>query len=212
MKAIIQEIFNAILSGNIELAKEKTEIALGDNLDPSEILNAGMIAAMAEVGERFEQGDYFAPEMLVSARAMQQGLSILKPHLQQVDLVSQGKVVIGAVKGDLHDIGKNLVIMMLEGAGFEVIDLGINVPSDMFIEAINQEGAEIVAMSSLLTTTKPNMKVVIDSLSDAGVRDQVKVIIGGAPVTQDFADEIGANGYAADASRAVKLAKSLVQT
>lgn len=210
MESIIQEIFEAILVGNANLAKEKVQTALDVNLDPSEILNTGMIAAMAEVGERFEKGDYFVPEMLIAARAMQQGLSILKPHLKQSDLVSQGKVVIGTVKGDLHDIGKNLVSMMLEGAGFELIDLGTDVPAVKFIESVRGNGANVVAMSALLTTTMPQMKTVIGALDEAGLRDQVKVIIGGAPVTESYAQEIGADGYAADASRAAKVTKQLL--
>lgn len=206
----LQELFNAILAGNAETAKQQVQAALDLDLDPSLILNEGMIAAMAEVGERFEKGEYFVPEMLIAARAMQQGLSILKPHLQQSDLVSQGKVVIGTVKGDLHDIGKNLVSMMLEGAGFELVDLGTDVSSDKFLEAVRESGADVIAMSALLTTTMPNMKTVIETLKDGGLRDKVKVIIGGAPVTESYAQEIGADGYASDASRAVKLTKSLL--
>jgi 5-methyltetrahydrofolate--homocysteine methyltransferase len=210
MSQELQELFDAILSGNAELAKEQVQAALDLNLEPSQILNEGMIAAMAEVGERFEKGEYFVPEMLIAARAMQQGLTILKPHLQQSDIVSQGKVVIGTVKGDLHDIGKNLVSMMLEGAGFEMIDLGTDVSADKFLEAVKDVPADVIAMSALLTTTMPQMKTVIETLKEAGIRDQVKVIIGGAPVTDSYAQEIGADGYAADASRAVKLAKSLL--
>jgi 5-methyltetrahydrofolate--homocysteine methyltransferase len=206
----LQDLFNAILAGNAELAKQQVQAALDLELDPTQILNEGMIAAMSEVGERFEKGEYFVPEMLIAARAMQQGLSILKPHLQDSDLVSQGKVVIGTVKGDLHDIGKNLVSMMLEGAGFELVDLGTDVSADKFLEAVKDSKADVVAMSALLTTTMPNMKTVIETLNESGLRDQVKVIIGGAPVTESYAQEIGADGYASDASRAVKLAKSLL--
>jgi len=206
----LQELFNAILAGNAESAKQQVQAALDLDLDPSKILNEGMIAAMAEVGERFEKGEYFVPEMLIAARAMQQGLSVLKPHLQQSDLVSQGKVVIGTVKGDLHDIGKNLVSMMLEGAGFELVDLGTDVSSDKFLAAVRESEADVVAMSALLTTTMPNMKTVIEALKEGGLRDKVKVIIGGAPVTESYAQEIGADGYASDASRAVKLTKALL--
>jgi 5-methyltetrahydrofolate--homocysteine methyltransferase len=205
-----QELFDAILAGNADLAKEKVQANLDLNLDPSQILNQGMIAAMAEVGERFEKGDYFVPEMLIAARAMQQGLTILKPHLQQSDIVSEGKVVIGTVKGDLHDIGKNLVSMMLEGAGFEMVDLGTDVSADKFLESVKEADADVVAMSALLTTTMPGMKTVIDTLKEAGLRDKVKVIIGGAPVTESYAQEIGADGYASDASRAVKVTKALL--
>lgn len=210
MEHVVQELFNAVLAGNADLTKEKVQAALNNNLDPSQILNKGLIAAMAEVGERFEQGDYFVPEMLIAARAMQGGLSILKPHLKQSDLMSEGKVVIGTVKGDLHDIGKNLVSMMLEGAGFEIVDLGTDVPADKFVEVARNVGADVIAMSSLLTTTMPNMKTVIESLDEAGMNDRVKVIIGGAPVTESYAKEIGADGYAADASSAVKITKSLL--
>jgi 5-methyltetrahydrofolate--homocysteine methyltransferase len=210
MRQELQELFNAILSGNAELAKGQVQAALDLNLEPSQILNEGMIAAMAEVGERFEKGEYFVPEMLIAARAMQQGLLILKPHLQQSDLVSQGKVAIGTVKGDLHDIGKNLVSMMLEGAGFEMVDLGTDVSAEKFLETVKNASIDVIAMSALLTTTMPQMKTVIEVLKEAGLRDQVKVIIGGAPVTETYAQEIGADGYAADASRAVKLTKNLL--
>ena len=169
-----------------------------------------MIAAMKEVGRLFEEGDYFVPEMLIAARAMQAGMALLKPHLLSSEVKSAGRVAIGTVKGDLHDIGKNLVALMLEGAGFEVIDLGVDVPPEKFVDAITNSGADIVAFSALLTTTMPNMKVTIDAIQAAGLRDKVKVIIGGAPVTQAYADQIGADGYSADASRAVSLAKSLM--
>jgi 5-methyltetrahydrofolate--homocysteine methyltransferase len=207
----IQELFNAVITGNADLTKEKVQSALDSNIDPPQILNEGMIAAMAEVGERFENGEFYVPEMLIAARAMQQGLSILKPHLQQSDLVSEGKVVIGTVKGDLHDIGKNLVAMMLEGAGFEVVDLGTDVTEDKFLRAAQDNEAQVVAMSALLTTTMPNMKSVIEAFQEAGLREEIKVLIGGAPVTETYAEEIGADGYAADASRAVKITKSLLQ-
>jgi 5-methyltetrahydrofolate--homocysteine methyltransferase len=165
---------------------------------------------MAEVGKRFEEGEFYVPEMLIAARAMQSGLALLKPHLQQTDLQSSGKVVIGTVKGDLHDIGKNLVAMMLEGAGFEIIDLGTDVSPDKFVAAAREHQADFVAMSALLTTTMPNMKVTIDALQAAGIRQQVKVLIGGAPVTENFVRQVGADGYAPDASRAVAVAKSLL--
>jgi len=210
MNQEIKELYDAILGGDANLTKEKIQAALDSNLDPSEILNTGMISAMAEVGERFEKGEYFMPEMLISAHAMQQGLPVLKPYLQQSDLVSEGKVVIGTVKGDLHDIGKNLVSMMLEGAGFELLDLGTDVPAEKFVEAVSDGGVDIVALSALLTTTMPQMKTIIGALTEAGLRDQVKVLIGGAPVTESFAKEVGADGYAADASRAVKVTKSLL--
>lgn len=210
MNQEIKELYDAILEGDANLTKEKIHAALDINLAPSEILNTGMISAMAEVGERFEKGEYFVPEMLIAAHAMQQGLPVLKPYLQQSDLVSEGKVVIGTVKGDLHDIGKNLVSMMLEGAGFELLDLGTDVPAEKFVEAVSDGGVDIVALSALLTTTMPQMKTTIGALIEAGLRDHVKVIIGGAPITESYAQEIGADGYAADASRAVKVTKSLL--
>ena len=166
---------------------------------------------MKEVGNLFEQGEYFVPEMLIAARAMQRGMAILKPFLQQANVVSAGKVVIGTVKGDLHDIGKNLVSLMLEGAGFEIHDLGTDVSPEEFVQAVLATGAEIVALSALLTTTMPNMKSTLDSLTKAGLRDRVKVIVGGAPVTEQFSMQIGADGSAADASRAVSLAQSLIE-
>jgi len=210
MNQKFQELFEAILSGNAEKAKLEVQSALDLNLDPSQILNQGMIAAMAEVGERFEKGEYYVPEMLIAARAMQHGLIILKPRLQQSDLVSEGKVVIGTVKGDLHDIGKNLVSMMLEGAGFEMVDLGTDVSTEKFLQAVQESSANVLAMSALLTTTMPGMKTVIEALKEAGLRDRVKVIIGGAPITESYAKEIGADGYASDASRAVKMTKTLL--
>jgi 5-methyltetrahydrofolate--homocysteine methyltransferase len=165
---------------------------------------------MTEVGRRFEEGDYYVPEMLIAARAMKGGLAILKPLLADSDVQPLGKIVLGTVKGDLHDIGKNLVGMMLEGAGFEIVDLGVDVASEKFIEAVETGGIDVLGMSALLTTTMPLMKATIDGLVEAQLRDQVKIIVGGAPVTQSYADDIGADGYAPDASRATSLAKSLV--
>jgi 5-methyltetrahydrofolate--homocysteine methyltransferase len=211
MEPVISEIFEAILEGQQKKAIEKVNQALAENVDPSVILNEGMVKAMAEVGRLFEEGEYFVPEMLIAARAMQSGLAILKPHLAQADVKSSGKVVAGTVKGDLHDIGKNLVAMMLEGAAFEIVDLGSDVSPDKFVEAVRSTGADIVAMSALLTTTMPNMKTTIEALEAAGLRDKVKVIVGGAPLTPEYAKQIGADGYAADASRAVALAKSLIE-
>jgi len=210
MEPIIKEIFDSILNGDQNTAIKKVNEAIDKGIDPSNILNEGMVAAMAEVGRLFEEGEYFVPEMLISARAMQSGLSILKPKLVQADIKAVGKVVAGTVKGDLHDIGKNLVCMMLEGAAFEIIDLGSDVTPEKFVNAIKEKGANIVAMSALLTTTMPNMKTTIQALKDAGLRDKVKVMVGGAPLTPQYAQEIGADGYAPDASRAVALAKSLM--
>jgi 5-methyltetrahydrofolate--homocysteine methyltransferase len=210
MQPVISEIYEAILEGQQKKAVEKVNQALAENVDPSIILNEGMVKAMAEVGRLFEEGEYFVPEMLIAARAMQNGLAILKPHLVQADIKSSGKVVAGTVKGDLHDIGKNLVAMMLEGAAFEIVDLGSDVSPEKFVEAVRTSGADIVAMSALLTTTMPNMKTTIEALEAAGLRDKVKVIVGGAPLTPEYAKQIGADGYAADASRAVALAKSMI--
>ncbi len=210
MDDILKSLFDAILDGDVEGARSNVQKALDAQLDKTIILNDGMIAAMREVGCRFEAGEYFVPEMLISARAMQTGMAILKPHLQQTDIKSSGKVVIGTVKGDLHDIGKNLVTLMLEGAGFEVKDLGVDVSIEKFVQATREENPDIVAMSALLTTTMQMMKQTIEAFIAAGLRDKVKIMIGGAPVTETFASEIGADGFSQDASRAVSVAKSLI--
>jgi len=169
-----------------------------------------MVSAMGEVGRLFEEGEYFVPEMLIAARAMKTGMEILKPELVEADFQPAGKVIAGTVKGDLHDIGKNLVCMMLEGAGFQVIDLGSDVSPEAFVNAVQEHHPDFLAMSALLTTTMPNMQNTIEALVAAGVRNDVKVLIGGAPITDSYAEKIGADGYAPDASRAVKLALSLV--
>jgi 5-methyltetrahydrofolate--homocysteine methyltransferase len=210
MEEVLQKLFDAVLDGDVEGVKTNLQAALDAKLDPTVILNDGMIAAMREVGTRFEEGDYYVPEMLIAARAMQSGMAILKPYLLQADRKSSGKVVIGTVKGDLHDIGKNLVALMLEGAGFEIKDLGVDVPIEDFIRVVQEEKPDIVAMSALLTTTMPMMKQTIDAFETAGLRDKVKFIIGGAPVTETYANQIGADGFSSDASRAVNMAKSLV--
>ena len=211
MEQVLKEISEGIMEGDAATVKDKVQEALDAGVQAPKILNEGMIAAMTEVGRLFEEGEYFVPEMLISARAMQTGLAILKPFLIELDIQSSGKVVIGTVKGDLHDIGKNLVAMMLEGAGFEVIDLGTDVQPEKFVETARESGADLVAMSALLTTTMPSMTATIQALQAAGLRDQVKVMIGGAPITSDYAAQIGADGFAPDASRAVSIAKSLVQ-
>jgi len=210
MEQIIKEIYNGILEGQHKAVEAKVKAALDAGVNPKTLLDEGMIAAMAEVGRLFEIGEYYVPEMLIAARAMQHGLAVLKPHLKEANVQSAGKVAIGTVKGDLHDIGKNLVAMMLEGAGFEIMDLGTDVAPEKYVAAV-QAGANLVALSALLTTTMPNMKAVIEGLKAAGLRDKAKVIIGGAPVTDSYAAQIGADGYAPDASRAVNLAKSLVK-
>jgi 5-methyltetrahydrofolate--homocysteine methyltransferase len=206
----LQELFDGVVDGKAPVVQQKVQEALDASLDPAVILNDGMIAAMREVGHRFEVGKYYVPEMLISARAMKMGLAILQPHLQQANVKTAGTVVAGTVRGDLHDIGKNLVCMMLQGAGFEIQDLGTNVSPDKIVEAVRTKDANIVALSALLTTTMPAMKDTIAALERAGVRGQVKVIVGGAPITDAYAREIGADGYAADASRAVTLAQSLL--
>ncbi len=203
-------IFEAVLEGDMPGAKATIQAALDAGLAPNAILNDGMIAAMAEVGRRFEEGDYYVPEMLISARAMQAGLAILKPHLQSGGDQPAGTVLIGTVKGDLHDIGKNLVALMLEGAGFEVRDLGVDVSADKIVEAIRTGGANILALSALLTTTMPYMKTTINAIRQAGLRDTIKIMVGGAPVNAEYASQIGADGYSPDASRAVRLAHTLM--
>ena len=206
----LEPIFAGILEGNQNVVRENVQKAVDAGIAPEVILQQGLIPAMTEVGRLFETGEYFVPEMLIAARAMQGGLAILKPKLVAANIAAAGKVVIGTVQGDLHDIGKNLVAMMMEGAGFEIVDLGTDVSPEKFVAAVRENKANLMAMSALLTTTMPKMEATIKAVQEAGIRDQVKVMIGGAPVTQDYADKIGANGYAADASRAASLAKTLV--
>jgi 5-methyltetrahydrofolate--homocysteine methyltransferase len=210
MNETLKAIYNAVITGDLVSTQEQVELAIGSGLDPADILHEGLISAMTEIGRLFEEGEYYVPEMLIAARAMKGGLAILKPLLAESDVQPLGKIVIGTVKGDLHDIGKNLVGMMLEGAGFEIVDLGVDVASDKFVEAIQSDRIDVLGMSALLTTTMPHMKATIDALVEVQLRDQIKVMIGGAPVTQSYADDIGADGYAPDASRAASLAKSLV--
>jgi 5-methyltetrahydrofolate--homocysteine methyltransferase len=206
----LREIYESTIVGNAPKVKELVEQALGEGAKPGDIITGQLIPAMAEVGDRFARNEFYVPEMLIAARAMQGGLAILKPLLVEDEVVSAGRVVIGTVKGDLHDIGKNLVSMMLEGAGFEVTDLGVDVAPEKFAEAAQEHQAQIVALSALLTTTMTMMKDTVAAMCEAGVRDQVKVMIGGAPVTKAYADEIGADGYADDAGGAVKAAKALL--
>ena len=207
---IIKSIYQAVLEGDMSGAKDGVEAALAEGLAPDTIMQEGLIAAMSEVGSLFEAGDFFVPEMLISARAMQAGLTVLKPMLVASGSKSAGKIVIGTVKGDLHDIGKNLVGMMMEGAGFEVIDLGTDVTPEKFIQSVKDSQPQIIAMSALLTTTMSSMGLTIKALEATGLRSQVKVIIGGAPVTSAYAEQIGADGFSPDASAAARLAKSLV--
>jgi 5-methyltetrahydrofolate--homocysteine methyltransferase len=205
----LKPIYENVLEGQADEVERGVKAALAAGVDAGTILNEALIAAMDEVGCRFEDGDFFVPEMLISARAMQAGLALLKPHLASTDIRAAGKVAIGTVKGDLHDIGKNLVAMMLEGAGFEIIDLGVDVGPQSFVDAV-QEGANLIGMSALLTTTMTNMGATIEALKAAGLRDKVKVMVGGAPVTEEFARSIGADAFAPDASSATRVARQLV--
>jgi corrinoid protein of di/trimethylamine methyltransferase len=202
-----QSLFEAILIGDARTARAVTEKALAAGMDPMKLVQDFMMRAMAEVGRRFECRDYFVPELLLAARAMKSALEPIRPLLAGQNVRGAGRVVIGTVIGDLHDIGKNLVIAMLEGAGFEVVDLGVNVPPGQFVQKIKEKNPNIVAMSALLTTTMPAMKTTIDALKQAGVRNRVKVIVGGAPITQKYADEIGADGYTETVLGAVALAR-----
>jgi len=206
---ILQEIRASVIKGDAAGATAGVHKALEENIPALTILNEALISGMTEVGEKFEAGEYYIPEMLIAARAMQSALAPLKPLLVQSGAEPLGRVAIGTVQGDLHDIGKNLVAMMLEGAGFEIHDLGTNTSPAAFVKAA-QDGADIIAMSALLTTTMPAMKTTVEALKAAGVRDSVRVMIGGAPVTQAYADQIGADGYSGDASSAVRLAKRLI--
>ncbi len=210
--ADLKQLYDAVVNGDAKGSAAITQQALAEGVDPLKLVNEHMIPAMDEVGRRFESNEYFVPELLISARAMKASLDLIRPLLVARGDQPAGRVAIGTVKGDLHDIGKNLVASLLEGGGFEVIDLGVNVAPEKFIETIKEKQANIVAMSALLTTTMPSMKVTIDALKQAGVRDQVKVLIGGAPITQKYADEIGADGYSENAVGAVALAKKAVGT
>jgi 5-methyltetrahydrofolate--homocysteine methyltransferase len=207
---ILDTIRKAIIEGQAKEVEQQVQAALEQGLEAPTILYDALIPAMAEVGRLYEEGEYFVPEMLIAARAMKTGLGLLKPYLVDSNVQPLGKVAIATVQGDLHDIGKNLVSLMLEGAGFEIVDLGVNAEPQKFVDAVQQQQVNVVAMSALLTTTMTRMKDTIQALQSAGVRDQVKVIIGGAPITQNFADEIGADGYAPDASQAVTLTKQLL--
>jgi len=210
MDSELKPIYDGIIEGDRDAVTEHVMEAVDAGLSAEVILKQGLVPAMSEVGRMFEEGEYYVPEMLIAARAMQSGLAILKPLLIASDVKATGKVVIGTVQGDLHDIGKNLVGMMLEGAGFDLVDLGTDVQADQFVQAVRDHQPDVVAMSALLTTTMPSMKKTIDALNQAGVRDSVKVIIGGAPVTEEYATDIGADGFGADASRAASLANELV--
>jgi 5-methyltetrahydrofolate--homocysteine methyltransferase len=207
---VLDDLSQSVIDGNRSQTQELVKEAIAENLPAEQILKEGLIRAMAEVGHKFECGEYFVPEMLIAARAMQSGLSLLRPYLITAKVQAIGKVIIGTVQGDLHDIGKNLVAMMLEGAGFEVIDLGVDVSPEKYVQAVKEHHPDLVACSALLTTTMPRMKDIIDALKENGLRDQVKVMIGGAPVTEGFANQIGADACALDAASASTCAKGLI--
>lgn len=211
VSAKMQDLAAAIIEGEDDVADQLTRQALADGIDALEIMDDGLIAGMSIVGIKFREAFIFVPEVLACARAMKAGMAHIEPILSAAGVESQGTVIMGTVKGDLHDIGKNLCIMMLRGAGFTVHDLGVDVGEDKFIDAVEEYGAPILGMSALLTTTMPNMGKTIEAFIDADLRDDVKIMVGGAPVTQEFADDMGADGYGKDALSCVTLAKSLMQ-
>jgi len=206
-----EALANAVIKGNVDLAKEETQKAFDAGADPQNILDNGLIAAMDVVGEKFAQGAMFVPQMLRSAKTMQTCVALLKPNFQNGVMTTKGKVILGTVKGDLHDIGKNLVAMMLEGAGFQIVDLGVDVAPETFVQSVSQEKGQILGMSALLSTTMPAMAETIKALEAAGNRKDINIMIGGAPVTAEFADQIGADCYAPDAGTAVAEAKKLLE-
>jgi corrinoid protein of di/trimethylamine methyltransferase len=208
---ILKGLYDNTLVGNAPEVKDLTNQGLEEGLDPEKMLYDALIPSLEEVGARFERGDFFVPEMLIAARAMQGALDILRPLLAETGAKQVGTYVMGTVKGDVHDIGKNLVNIMLEGAGFTVYDLGVNVAPEVFVEKVREHEPDIVGFSAFLTTTMPMFKANINALEKAGIRDEVIVMVGGAPVTQEYADKVGADGYAADASAAVRLAKDLIE-
>ena len=207
---ILDDLRQSVIDGERRNTQELVKKALVEKMPPEQILKEGLISAMEEVGRRFECGEFYVPEMLISSRAMKSGLALLRPHLIAANVEAVGKIVIGTVQGDLHDIGKNLVGMMLEGAGFEVVDLGTDVSPEIYVAAVKEHRPDIIACSALITTTMPRMENVIYSVKQTGLRDQVKVMIGGAPVTDKYAADIGADGYAPDAASAATRAKALL--
>jgi len=208
--ADLQGIAEGVINGKRDDVARLVQAAVDEGVGADVIINEGLIAGMSVVGDKFKKNEFYVPEVLIAARAMHAGMDIIKPLLAESGIEPKGTIVIGTVKGDLHDIGKNLVAMMLEGGGYEVIDLGVDVKPEDFVAAVKEKGAQIVALSALLTTTMPSMKDTIEALKEAGVRDAAKVMIGGAPVTQNYADEIGADGYAPDAASAVDKAAELL--
>jgi len=208
---IIKALFDETMIGNAPAVLELTNKALAEGMGPDTILFEALIPSLEEVGARFERGDYFVPEMLIAGKAMSGALNVLRPLLAETGAETVGTFLMGTVKGDVHDIGKNLVNIMLEGAGFKVIDIGVQVAPEKFVAAINDHQPDILGMSAFLTTTMPMFKVNIHEITKAGLRDKVIIMVGGAPVTQEYADAVGADGFAADASTAVRVAKDLIQ-
>jgi 5-methyltetrahydrofolate--homocysteine methyltransferase len=207
---ILKELTESIITGSAPKAESLTIQALESGISPAMVLNKGLIAGMNEVGIKFKANEFYVPEVLIAARAMKAGMKILRPKLIETGVQPIGRFVVGTIKGDLHDIGKNLVAMMMEGAGFEVIDLGVDVSAEKYIAAVKEKNASVIGMSALLTTTMVNMKEIIQSFAAQGLREKVKIVVGGAPLTQNYADEIGADGYAPDAASAVELVKKLM--
>ena len=207
---ILNQLAEQLIKGKAAEVKELTQKAVDTGVSVEKILNEGLVAGMAVVGDRFKRNEFYVPEVLIAARAMKGGMEIIRPLLVESGVEPKGTVCMGTVKGDLHDIGKNLVCMMLEGAGFKVVDLGVNVTPEKFVAAAQEHNAGLIGLSALLTTTMGSMKTTIDALVESGARDQIKVMVGGAPLTQNFADEIGADGYAPDAASAADLAAKLL--
>lgn len=210
MTDISKTISEMVVDGKFNDIEKKVQEAVDTGMDLNRLINEALISAMDVVGKRFSEGKIYVPEMLVSAKTMKLGLDIIKPLLQADEITNRGTIVMGTVKGDLHDIGKNLVTMMMEGAGFKIIDVGVNVKIEDLVETLKKEKADILGLSALLTTTMPEMQNVIEVLKEAGLRDQIKVIVGGAPIDHVFADKIGADGYGKDAADAVRLARELI--
>jgi 5-methyltetrahydrofolate--homocysteine methyltransferase len=211
MPSLLENLAQYVIDGNAQKAKETTDEALAQKVPVADIINKGLVAGMQVVGQKFKCNEFYIPEVLIAARAMKQSMEKLRPLIAESGIQPIARVAIGTVQGDLHDIGKNLVGMMLEGAGFEVIDLGTDVSPAKFVEAVREHKAEAIGLSALLTTTMPAMKETIAALQEAGLRDRVSVMVGGAPLTQAYADEIGADGYAPDAASAVDTAKQLLR-
>jgi 5-methyltetrahydrofolate--homocysteine methyltransferase len=209
--SLLEDIRKSVIEGDLNATQDLVHKALAEALPPEKILTDGLISAMSEVGRLFEAGEFYVPEMLVSARAMKGGLAILRPELAAANIQAVGKAVIGTVQGDLHDIGKNLVGMMLEGAGFEIKDLGVNVSPEAYVQAVKDHAPDFIGCSALLTTTMPRMKDIVLALQSAGLRDKVKVMVGGAPVTEQYAREIGADVYAPDAAAAAQRALQAIR-